>query len=497
MAGRELMELYLRENSLVRQHFDSYNKFIDFGLQEAIDRVGLIKPPVEGFELKLDRVRLDKPTIIEADGSRRYLKPSECRLRNLTYAAPLFLELIPIFNGVEKRMHAEVYIGEMPIMVKSKNCHLHGMTDDELIEAGEDPSDPGGNFIINGSERVLISIEDLAPNKIITTREKDDVIAKVFSTRHGFRARCVVSRDKAGVLHLTFPASTRDLPLIPILKILGIETDRQIIDMFAGASETVRNDILLNLEVDETTSRDEALDFIGRRVAPGQPIEFRIKRVEHILDNYLLPHISLVPDKRLEKSVYLCTMAERAILVASGELNNDDKDHYGNKRIRLAGDLMDELFRYALQFLVKDISYQASRADARGRKLVVQTLVRPDALTDRIRYAMATGNWIAGQTGVSQLLDRTSYLSTLSHLRRVISPLNRRHPHFEARDLHGTHWGKICPDETPEGPSCSLVKNMALLSAISIGCDENEMSEVVKCMGVSLAKNPSKIKIEK
>ncbi|PIU82378.1 DNA-directed RNA polymerase subunit B, partial [Candidatus Micrarchaeota archaeon CG06_land_8_20_14_3_00_50_6] len=144
MAGRELMELYLRENSLVRQHFDSYNKFIDFGLQEAIDRVGLIKPPVEGFELKLDRVRLDKPTIIEADGSRRYLKPSECRLRNLTYAAPLFLELIPIFNGVEKRMHAEVYIGEMPIMVKSKNCHLHGMTDDELIEAGEDPSDPGG-----------------------------------------------------------------------------------------------------------------------------------------------------------------------------------------------------------------------------------------------------------------------------------------------------------------------------------------------------------------
>jgi len=85
---------------------------------------------------------------------------------------------------------------------------------------------------------------------------------------------------------------------------------------------------------------------------------------------------------------------------------------------------MEELFRYAFQFLIKDIAYQAGRAEARGRRLVVQNLVRPDALSDRIKYAMATGNWIAGQTGISQLLDRLSYLSTASHLRRLISPLN-------------------------------------------------------------------------
>jgi DNA-directed RNA polymerase beta subunit len=147
---------------------------------------------------------------------------------------------------------------------------------------------------------------------------------------------------------------------------------------------------------------------------------------------------------------------------------------------------MEDLFRYAFQFLVKDVAYQAGRADARGRHLAVQTLVRPDALSDRIRYSMATGNWIAGQTGVSQLLDRTSFLASTSHLRRIISPLSRKHPHFKARDLHGTHWGKLCPNESPEGPSCALVKNMSLLCEISIGEDEKSVEEAITRLGVKL-----------
>jgi len=128
--------------------------------------------------------------------------------------------------------------------------------------------------------------------------------------------------------------------------------------------------------------------------------------------------------------------------------------------------------------------YQASRAEARGRRLVVQNLVRPDAFTDRIRYAMATGNWIAGQTGVSQLLDRLSFLSSMSHLRRVISPLSKRHPHFKARDLHGTHWGKLCPNESPEGPSCGLVKNLALLANITVGEEEESVETTLRSLGV-------------
>jgi DNA-directed RNA polymerase beta subunit len=97
---------------------------------------------------------------------------------------------------------------------------------------------------------------------------------------------------------------------------------------------------------------------------------------------------------------------------------------------------------------------------------------------------MATGNWIAGQTGISQLLDRVSYVSTVSHLRRIISPLSKKHPHFKARDLHGTHLARLCPNETPEGPSCSLVKNLAILAEVSIGTNDEEVLKILRAFDV-------------
>ncbi len=483
----DLLTPYFNENSLVKQHLDSYNKFVDTSIQGIIDRIGTIQPSVEGFELKFGHIRLEKPKIIEADGAQRLIHPSEARLRNLTYAAPIFLEIIPVFNGVEKTLFSEVFIGELPVMVKSKLCYLDNMTEDELIASGEDPADPGGYFIINGSERVLTSIEDLAPNRIMCTREKDNtlVTAKVFSTRYGFRARSVVERTTGGNMRVVFPASPRDLSLTATLRALGLEKKEQIISAFPD-DINVKNDILLNLEADATTNRASAIEHIGRKAAPSQAKDYQQKRAEILLDTYLLPHIGTTADDRIKKAHYLCKMAEHACRVAYREIPQDDKDHYANKRIKLAGDLMEDLFRYAFQFLVKDVAYQAGRADARGRHLAVQTLVRPDALTDRIRYSMATGNWIAGQTGVSQLLDRTSFLSSMSHLRRIMSPLSRKHPHFKARDLHGTHWGKLCPNESPEGPSCALVKNLSLLCEVSIGENEKEIEETITKLGVKL-----------
>lgn len=482
---KDLLPAYFQENSLVKQHLDSYNKFVERGMQEIVDRVGIIRPSVEGFELHLGKIRLDKPKVIEADGAQHPIIPSEARLRNLTYAAPIFLEIIPVFNGVEKRMFSEVFIGDLPVMIKSQLCYLGNMSEEELIASGEDGADPGGYFIINGSERVLTSIEDLAPNRIMCTFEKDNTIvtAKVFSTRHGFRARAVVERTREGMLHVVFPAAPKDLPLAAVLRALGMGKKEEILSAFPDDTG-IHNDILLNLEADTTKDKDDALDFLGKKAAPGQADEYRAKRAEILMDTYLLPHIGTAPTDRIAKAHYLCKMSQRAILVAQKRIPADDKDHYANKRIKLAGDLMEELFRYAFQFLVKDVAYQAGRADARGRRLAVQTLVRPDALSDRIRYSMATGNWIAGQTGVSQLLDRTSFLSAMSHLRRVISPLSRKHPHFKARDLHGTHWGKLCPNESPEGPSCALVKNLALTCEVSTGEPEEQFEQMLMKMGV-------------
>ena len=151
------------------------------------------------------------------------------------------------------------------------------------------------------------------------------------------------------------------------------------------------------------------------------------------------------------KGAYVLQMARHASIVANRLAPQDDKDHYSNKRVKYSGQLMEELFTYAFRFFVKDVKYQIERASARGRKLSIPTIISPETITEKIAYAMGTGTWVAGQTGVSQVLDRTNLIHTYADLRRVKSPLAKKHPHFAAREVHGTQWGKICISETPEG----------------------------------------------
>jgi len=485
----ELLEKYLNENKLVKQHLDSYNRFIEEGIPRIVGNVGVIRPNVPNYELKLGKAWVEKPIVIESDSATRPILPMEARQRDLTYAGRVYMEITPIINEIERKT-AIAYIGDIPAMVRSNICYTEGMSRGELIKAGEDPMDPGGYFIINGTERVLIGIEDLIANRIMVTKEKQGsmITAKIFSQTGNLRFRCAVNRSSDGVWTVEFPAAPPKIPLVVILRALGIKKDEEILELFDDSTAVV-NDVLLNIEVAEVKTMEDAIDEIGKKAVPGQPKEYRDKRVEILLNTYLLPHFGNTPAAKHLKAKFLALMAQRTTLVASKRYPADDKDHYRNKRIKLSGVLMEELFRYAFQFLVRDISYQAERAVARGRRLQdVQTFVRPDSLSDRIRYAMATGNWIAGQTGVCQLLDRISYLATISHLRRINSPLSRVHPHFEARDLHGTQFGRLCPNETPEGASTSLVKNMALTNEISIGVNEKDIESVIKKSGISPVK---------
>ena len=272
--------------------------------------------------------------------------------------------------------------------------------------------------------------------------------------------------------------------MVPVLKALGLSTDNDVFKAFKDQNEII-NDLLLNMEAVSVKNTEEAIDYIGKRVAAGQPEEYRQERAMQILDQYLLPHIGTDEASRIKKAHFLCRMIEKATAVAAGQRDEDDKDHYANKRVKLSGMLMEELFRYGLNYFIKDVNYQIDRVFARGKKLQIRTLVRPDAMTDRLRYAMATGNWVGGRTGISQLLDRTTFLSAVSHLRRVISPLSKVHPHFEARDLHPTHWGKIDPNETPEGQSCGLVKNFALGVLVTSDYAEADVEQSLEKLGVS------------
>jgi DNA-directed RNA polymerase subunit B" len=469
MYNWEVVDALFKENPLVKQHLDSYNEFVNNKIHKVIEEMKQIDTNKEGCVIKLHKIRLETPVATEADGSKRQILPMEARIRNRTYAAPLFLEMSMLEDGVEKDRD-EIYIGDLPVMLCSDICHLKGLSQDELIKAGEDPYEQGGYFIVNGSEKVLVSVEDLAPNRMIVTREnkggKELVVGRIFSIKGGFRARVTVERSNEGIMYVSFPTSPKNLNLFIVLKALGLSKKEELLEAFSDKKEVI-NDVLLNLENIEARNQEEALDYIGKRIAAGQPADYRKSRAGKVLDDYMLPHVGTTDEERLKKGFFLARMAERCIEVAYNKREEDDKDHYANKRLKIAGNLIEDLFRYAMSFLVKDIKYQIERAYTRGRKLQLKTLVRPDAYYDRVRFAMATGTWVGGRQGISQLLDRTTYMAMVSHLRRVVSPLSKTQPHFEARDLHPTHWGKLCPNETPEGQSCGLLKNLAMGCVIS------------------------------
>jgi DNA-directed RNA polymerase subunit B" len=481
---RVLARKYFTHERLVKHQIDSFNRFLDEGLQRVIDEQGKIELDIPDTYVKLGKVEVGRPIVKEAEGSRLPLYPAMARLRNLTYAAPVYLQCQVIDGG--KELDEEwVEIGMLPIMVKSRVCNLNDV--DDVTKYGEDPLDPGGYFIINGSERALMTLEDLAPNKILLEREErygePIEVAKVFSQRSGYRALVVVERNRNNILEVTFPQLPKPVQFVVLMRALGVETDEEIVTMVSENPEIMKF-MLENVEVAEVDTQEEAIEYLGRRVAPGQSREYRIDRANQVLDQYFLPHIGVEREARRAKAFFLARMAEAVLELTLGMRREDDKDHYANKRLKLAGDLMEEIFRVAFLRLIKDVKYQLERAKVRGRQLKMSTAVRSDVLTDRIMHPMATGNWVGGRTGVSQLIDRHNYISVLSHLRRVISPLSRSQPHFEARDLHPTQWGRICPSETPEGPNCGLVKNFAQYAEVSVGCDEKEVQEILFGFGV-------------
>ena len=499
--------------ALVNHQLGSFNDFLPHDqnpapwMQRVIDNIsvgadearrGAIRLELGDLDviIELGKIRIGRPIVYEANGSQTESIPMMARLRNMTYSAPVYLEFTIVEEGMEIE-EVEEEIGNMPVMVKSMLCNLHrhyltgeGSSDDDyknaLILKGEDPQDPGGYFIVNGTERVLVCLEDLAPNRVMVENEqryqRKTELAKVFSQREGFRALTVVEKKKDGILQVSIPVASGQVPLAVLMMALGMESADDIMQAITNDPE-MQNLILANIEEIHSTegiyTTQEALEYMERRFAAGQSKEYRKKRINYILDNTLLPHLNTTYEARLKKAVFLGRMAREVLELNRGQRKPDDKDHYANKRLKLAGNLMEELFRSGLQALLNDMKYQMERSYSKRKENRIHHAVRRDVLTNKIMHAMATGNWTGGRAGVSQLLDRTCNMATLSHLRRVISPLTRSQPHFEARDLHPTQFGRLCPNETPEGQNCGLVKNLALMVDVSENLPDAHIRKVL------------------
>ena len=481
-----LIKKYFEEKKFVESSIQSFNNFIERGMQEVIEENKEAEPTIiphniEKFKIRFGRISVGKPEITEADGSKRAIFPMEARLRKISYTAPINLEVSTYINDVQ-RENFSAEVGKMPIMLKSKFCNLDKLSREELIKVGEDPTDPGGYFIINGTERVIVNVEDLAANSFVVELNKGNFSGRFFASAGSYKIPHQFERKKDGIYYLSF-TRVKQMPIIIILKALGLTKDEEI--MKAISTQKTYEEVILNLFefVDIKTSED-AIDYISKRIGIAQAREIRIERTKEILDKFLLPNIGMTNDFRKIKAQNICKMLKKFIDVQSGVRSPDDKDHFKNKRIRLSGDLLLDLFRMNFKVLVGDILYNFQRIIKRGKLPSVRVIIRDKLLTSRIYSAMATGEWVGGRQGISQRMSRTNYLDMISHLQRVVSPLSSSQENFEARALHCTHLGRLCPIETPEGTNIGLRKNLAMLCSLSQNSDEKVVLEKIKELGL-------------
>ncbi len=467
-----LVKRYLQQHSLVESNIRSFNDFVERRIQSIVTELNDTIPQEE-VKIKFGKIRIGKPNIIEADGSLAQISPVEARLRKLTYSAPIYVEINVNFG--ENSDSAEVEIGRIPIIVKSNICNTHGLGKEQLQEQLMDPLDPGGYFIVNGNERVIVMAEDLAPNQPFIDEGRRGLLLRMFSQRGPYRIPTTVSETADGLLEVTF-SRLKNIPAIVVIKALGMLAEAEIAKYIGKQDDTVIVNLYEFAKVQQ--SKDAFMMIAELSGIQGTEKEI-LERVKQRIDSYLLPHIGLTKESRMEKAITLCKLVKQFLQAKNDKTLRTDKDHYANKRIKLSGDLLADLFRVNMNILVKDIQYTLQKVAKRKKFYSVKTVAKSTLFTHRIESAIATGAWIGERSGVTQNMSKNNYLDMLSSLQRVSSMLPDEQENFAARTLHPTHYGRFCPTETPEGTEIGLRKNLAILSRISTAPDINE-KEIIK-----------------
>ena len=476
-----IVKKYLEDHSLVESNVISFNNFIEKRMQEIVTELNETIDNEE-FEITLGKIKVGKPNVIESDGSSSQVMPYEARLRNLTYSAPVHLELTIKKDG--QIDSDEVEIGRIPIMVGSKNCNTYGLSKDELTKNYNDPMDLGGYFIINGNERVMIMSEDLAENQpFIEQNAKGNLHLRIFSSKGTYRIPTTIAESKEGIFDVSF-SRFRDLPAVVILKAMGMVKESDIAKYIGKETDSV----IVNIyEFSGINNAEDAMLKIAELAALQGTKKEILDRVKNRIDSYLFPHIGQKKEDRMKKAVTLCKLIKQFLIAKEHPELETDKDHYANKRVRLSGDLLSSLFRVNLGVLIRDIQYSLQKSTKRKKLFSIRTIAKSTLFSHRVESAIATGSWTGERSGVTQNMDKTNYLAIISQLQRVSSMLSSEQENFMARTLHPTHYGKFCPIETPEGTEIGLRKNLAILCRIStrVELDEDKFMKHLESEGMS------------
>lgn len=548
---------------LTEHQTESFNNFVDFIIPQIIEKNNPVviatdydsryKVFQRVVEVEFMQTYLSKPLIHEINDTIKPLYPNEARLRGLTYSAPMFIDIKHTITTIDPskggppqtktQIETKIPLMKLPIMLHSKYCHLSDHNESTLSEVGECEYDQGGYFIVNGGEKVLVSQERVAENQVFvwnppktsTSKYTHEAEIKSSIDQRFYPIKTIKVKltkepsmkaisecKKQGSIcgrtfHVQMPYLKEDIPLFIIFRALGVATEKEMFEMIFPNLETIGTNYtnLLVASVDDArfkgvTTQRMALEYLSNRLNLTFNKEFKaenedcqIKYVMEVLNRELFPHIGqIVPNvgqSFRKKAFFLGHMTRKLIDCYSGVRPYDDRDHYGNKRVNLAGPLLTDLFRANFIKLIRDIRKKilpilgeggSDKSEKIGQTL--SKLIKGCNIDSKIKFGLATGNWStqkgglsSSKKGIAQVLNRMSFAGALSHTRRIMSPLERSGSKIVApRRLHGTHFGMCCPNETPEGQQIGIVKNLAMQTHVTIQTNDYPIRIVLNKLGV-------------
>jgi len=538
---------------LIRHQLESYNNFITSEIPRTIEMFNPVSITSEQdydkekkvYKLEIlitfENLNIHRPQIHENNGATKLMFPQEARLRNFTYSSNMTIDInikISIRNGDNlENIHTlyktlnKIHIGKIPIMLKSNICVLNQYKHNNSSITGECRLDPGGYFIINGSEKTCLGQERAAENQVYCfniskNNTKWSWLAEIKSVPDW---KCISPKQISlmitsknngfgNSLYLQIPRVKQPIPLFIVFRALNIITDKDICSKIILDVDNINNKKILLLlqgsiiDANKYLTQKDAFNYIMSQVI-FTPLNMdketgakkKYEFTQDVINNDLFPHCKT----KTQKIYFLGYMTLKLLQTSIGLRNVDDRDSYINKRIDLTGVLLNNLFRNYFNKLVKDMQKQIVREINNGSwrstedylNIInftnIYKIIKSTTIENGLKRALATGDFGIKQTnsnkvGVAQVLNRLTYISSLSHLRRINTPIDKSGKLIPPRKLHNSSWGFLCPAETPEGASVGIVKNLSYLTHITIPATSHCLYEYVEPEIISLDNITSK-----
>jgi DNA-directed RNA polymerase II subunit RPB2 len=514
---------------LVRHQIESYNDFVSNQIQRTIE---MFSPVVIASEqdfckknkknslevhVTFDKFNLYRPQIHENNGATKIMFPHDARSRNFTYASTMTIDIniqyiIRTGENLENvqtfhKSVSKVHIGKLPIMLRSCICVLNQYTHINNNVSGECKHDAGGYFIINGSEKTVLGQERAAENRVycFNTSKNNSKWSWTAEIKSVPDFKCIspkqinvmIANKNNGFgcpIYVQIPRIKQPISLFVVFRALGVIADKDIcehilLDIHDETTKQMLESLRASIiDANAVLTQEDAIKVVTSNVMytpmnMDKETGAAKKRgfANEVLHNDLFPHCQT----QTQKKYFLGYMVNRILRCSLNLAKQDDRDSYLNKRIDLTGALLNNLFRNYFNKLVKDMSKQIVKEINTGswrstddhmnivNKTNIYKIIKSTTIENGLKRALSTGdfgikNVNSNKVGVAQVLNRLTYVSSLSHLRRINTPVDKSGKLIAPRKLHSTTWGFLCPAETPEGGSVGVVKNISYMTHITI-----------------------------